>query len=166
MARDQTHNQLAAMDWEPHDRHWIRLRGPWEVSWLDGSRTPSRTVKLPADWTQLFGEQPGTARFVRRFQAPARLDADERVCVTLLDAGGEVCCRINDVPVDPLPLPLGDPSCWPHERCLSFDVTALLQPTNRLTLDITVDAAPLPHAGLHQPVLLEIVTLDEDAASE
>ena len=153
------------MDWEPHDRHWIRLRGPWEVCWLENG-TPQLTVrvKLPAVWNDLFGERAGTARFVRRFQAPARLDPDERVCVTLLDVSGEVRCSINDTPVDPLPVPLGEPECWPHEHCLSFDVTDLLRPSNRLALDITVgDAAP--DAGLHQPVLLEIITLDDETAA-
>ena len=156
----------AEMDWEPYDRHWIRLRGPWEVCWLnEAAPQPAARVKLPTTWTSLFGDRPGTARFSRRFQAPARLDPEERVCVTLLDAGGEVRCRINDILVPPLPAPLGDPSCWPHERCLSFDVTDLLRPSNRLTLDITVDDAANAHAGLHLPVLLEIVTLDEDDAA-
>jgi hypothetical protein len=154
------------MDWEPHDRHWIRLRGPWEVCWIEeGTPQPTSRVKLPATWQELFGERAGTARFVRRFQAPARLDPDERVCITLLDAGGEIRCRVNGILVEPLAVPLGDPACWPHERCLSFDVTDLLQPSNRLTLDVTVRDAAAPNAGLHQPVLLEIVTLDEDDAA-
>lgn len=154
------------MDWEPYDRHWIRLRGPWEVCWLEnGTPQPPRRVKLPAAWNELFGERTGTARFVRRFQSPAALDPDERVCLTLVDVAADVHCRINDVPVAPLATPLGDPGCWPHERCLSFDVTDLLRLSNRLTLDMTVDDAAGLNAGLHRPVLLEIVTLDDETAA-
>jgi hypothetical protein len=155
------------MDWEPYDRHWIRLRGPWEVCRLDaGTPQPTVRARLPASWKDLFGEQGGTARFVRRFQAPARLDSDERVCVTLIDAVGEVRCEVNDVPVEPLAAPLGDPGCWPHKRCLSYDITDLLQPSNRLRLDFTVEDAAAPNAGLHQPVLLEIITLDNETAAD
>lgn len=154
------------MDWEPYDRHWIRLRGPWEVCWLEeGPPQPPVRVKLPAAWSDLFGQRAGTAQFVRRFQSPATLDPDERVCVTLVDVEGEVRCRVNDTTVAPLSAPLGDPGCWPHERCLSFDVTDLLQPSNLLTLEVTVRDTDTPRAGLHQPVLLEIVTLDEDDAA-
>jgi hypothetical protein len=152
-----------AMDREPWDRHWIRLRGPWEVAWLEGaSYGPPTTAKLPAPWIALFGPRAGTARFIRRFQAPARLDPDERVCVTLCGVGGEVAFWINNIPLTPLKTPLGEPDCWPHERCLSFDITALLRRSNRLTLEITVRDPAAPDSGLHQAVLLEIVTLDDD----
>ena len=154
------------MDWEPPDRHWIRLRGPWEVCWLgEGTPHPPDRVKLPAAWSEVFGRRAGTARFVRRFQAPTGLDHDERVCITLLEFEGDARCSVNDTTVEPLAVPLGDPGCWPHERCLSFDITGLLQPSNQLTLDITVEDADAPNAGLHQPVLLEIITPDEDDAA-
>jgi len=151
-------------DSEPYDRHWIRLRGPWDVSSVAESGTDSvERVRLPADWRTLFGEQTGTACFQRRFQCPTHLDDDERVCVTLLDVRAQVHCQLNGQDVPPLAAPLGDPGCWPAESCLSFDLTDLLQPSNQLRLALTVEQLPADPVGLHEPVLLEIVTLDPDA---
>lgn len=152
------------MDWEPHDRHWIRLRGPWEVTWInaDGTAEPAERISLPADWRTLFGDRLGTARFIRVFQKPTQLDADERVCITLSHVGAGVRCRFNDVAITPLPTPLGDATCWPDEDCCSFDVTDYLHPTNRLTFEITVKTTVAAPVGLHAPVLMEIVAICED----
>ena len=154
------------MDWEPHDRHWIRLRGPWRVSWIaaDGTARSAQRVTLPSDWKSFAAEHCGTGRFERTFQKPTQLDADERVCITLTNVGADVQCQINGVPVPRLPTPLGDATCWPADECCSFDVTEHLQSTNRLTLEMRVpEATPLP-VGLHEPVLIEIVTPDDDAS--
>lgn len=151
------------MEWEPYDRHWIRLRGPWEVVGIEETapQTAVRTT-LPADWRTLFGDRSGTARFIRRFQRPTGLDADERVCVTLVDARADVRCRVNGTLVPQQESPLGDPECWPEGQCLSFDLTDHLQASNELILEVTVDDPHAGPAGLHQPVLLEIVTLDDE----
>lgn len=151
------------MDWEPYDRHWIRLRGPWEVAWLaaDGGTDPQQTavrrVTLPASWQELFGQCGGTARFRRRFQRPTGLDPDERVRIVLEDVGGSIAARLNDVPLSPL-----YDEDEPEKMC--FDVTDLLQFTNLLTLDITFDpsGSEPSHGGLWRPVLIEILMLDDE----
>lgn len=158
--------------WEPWDRHWIRLRGPWEVSWVAPieSTPPSIAggrVQLPAAWHELFGLRQGTARFSRRFQRPTHLDPDERVLVTLCDVRCEVSARLNGSPLATVDAPIGDPASAPCENAMSFEVTHLLQSTNLLTLDLTVndekdcDAEYSDRSrGLWQPVLLEIITPD------
>ncbi len=149
--------------WEPYDRHWIRLRGPWTVSWLapaDVDAQPRR-VTLPASWVELFVDRIGTARFERRFQQPTNLDADERVVITLGDVRCHVSAWLNDVELTPLGEPVGDPESVPYEDAISFEVTTALQTSNRLTLDLSVSAPPsseIPY-GLWRPVLLEVITL-------
>jgi hypothetical protein len=157
------------LDWEPYDRHWIRLRGPWDVAWITPredahDRGPSsfQRVRLPADWKEIFGNRTGTARFVRRFQCPTNLDRDERVLITLCDVQCTVSARLNDVGLIPLAEPIGEEASSPCEDSLSFDITELLQPANRVSLELTVDhtqIGPEP-CGLWRPVLLEVVTLE------
>jgi len=152
--------------WEPYDRHWIRLRGPWEVEWMappPGERASADVatgrVRLPTAWSELFGDRGGTARFSRRFQQPTNLDADERVLVTLSEVRCKVTALLNGSPVSPLTLPVGDPESAPGDDTLSFEITSLLQPTNRLTLELMVED-PEKHekpCGLWRPVLLEII---------
>lgn len=156
------------MDWEPHDRHWIRLRGPWDVSWRDdaGGLVEKRRVRLPVSWQELIGCRGGTATFRRRFQQPSQLDTNERVCITVTNAHARVCCTLNNAPVSQLPQPLGTPDCWPAGACSSFDVTAHLQLANELMLEVTVDGTSSLLAGLHEPVLIEIVTVAPVAPAE
>jgi len=158
-----------ALVWEPYDRHWIRLRGPWDVAWIaprengyEGDRPSFHRVRLPAGWKELFGNRIGTARFERRFQCPTGLDPDERVLVTLCDVRCGISAQLNDAVLTPLKEPLGDEASSPCEDSLSFEITPLLQPSNRLSLDLTVDHAQLAAGpcGLWRPVLLEIVTLE------
>lgn len=156
-------NDTDAIRMEPHDRHWIRLRGPWDVAWVNeaGDEQNAQRVKMPASWQSLFGERTGTAIFRRRFQRPTGLDPEERVCVTLRSVGADIRCVINQLAVDALPAPLGDASCWPGDNCLSFDVTEQLETSNLLQLTLETKELSSTPAGLHEPVLLEIVTLDD-----
>ena len=152
-----------SLRWEPYDRHWIRLRGPWSVTWGDPTEhiAPPQRVTLPMSWGELFDGRHGTARFERRFQQPTNLDASERVVITLSEVRTDVSARLNDVKLSPLTHPLGDPASVPFEDVLSFDVTPYLQPTNRLTLDLTVNSLPSTETpyGLWRPVLIEVITL-------
>ena len=156
------------IDWEPHDRHWIRLRGPWEAVRIDdeGREAPAERIRLPADWQAFCTAGEGEARFTRRFQQPTNLDAEEHVVVTLTNVNTDVVATLNGQSVAPLTTPLGTPDCWPAESCLSYDVTHLLRPTNVLSLQLPV---PSPEqstrVGLHDPVLLEIISLDESVES-
>ncbi|MCA9074296.1 MAG: hypothetical protein KDA93_04625 [Planctomycetaceae bacterium] len=149
--------------WEPYDRHWIRLRGPWDITWHDGEggiESPRR-VKLPASWSELFENRSGTARFERRFQRPTNLDADERVVITICEVKCTVMAMLNNETLSPLREPLGDPANVPGKDPLSFDVTDLLRSTNLLSLELSVSepiSSETP-CGLWQPVFLEVITL-------
>ncbi|MBX3437252.1 MAG: hypothetical protein KF861_07175 [Planctomycetaceae bacterium] len=157
------------LDWEPYDRHWIRLRGPWDVLWispfdeaLSSLQERSRRVKMPADWRSLFGERSGTARFSRRFQRPTNLDDDERIVVTLCGVRCAVNASLNGSSLSPLTRPLGDPACKPCEDSQSFDITDRLVLSNQLQLDLTVSKTALATGpcGLWQPVFLEVITAE------
>lgn len=132
--------------------HQIRLRGPW-TAYGPGAAAPESapaTAHLPADWRTLFGERAGRARFVRRFNRPTNLDADERVWIVLSDVGGPVTLRVNGEPVEPVPAV--DPSKS------NFDITSRLQPHNELEIEIEFDpsADPAAPGGLWRPVTIEI----------
>ncbi len=156
--------------WEPYDRHWIRLRGPWDVSWINpppgGDDPPpgvaSGRVILPANWRDLFGDRPGTARFCRRFQRPSNLDPEERVLITLCEVRCRVRAVLNDTVLSPIDEPIGDPASAPCEESLSFDMTDAMSQANRLVLDLTVEGTETDEGpcGLWRPVLLEIITPD------
>lgn len=152
------------LQWEPYDRHWIRLRGPWKVIWrgIDDQAESTRRVKLPASWIELFGGEQGTARFERRFQRPTNLDVDERVVISLCEVNCSVTAWVNDHELPPLKEPLGDPANVPCQDPVSFDVTNLLEPSNQLTLELSVSntVSSENNCGLWQPVLLEVITLD------
>ena len=154
------------MDWEPHDRHWIRLRGPWEAVQVDadGREGPAERIRLPADWGPYCRRSNSTVRFLRRFQQPTHLDPEERVLVTLTNFRTNVHATLNGRTIVPLDVPLGEPECWPAENSLSFDVTDVLETTNLLGLELQLPAdESSAHTGLHEPVLLEIVTPDTPA---
>ncbi len=157
---------MTATEWDPPDAHLIRLRGPWEVQWLspagdvrDFSAPEVRRVKLPADWQDLFGALPGTARFTRRFQQPTGLSPDDRVLIVLDQVGGPVELSLNGTRVPPCPTtPPSDQVSHQELDQLRFDVTDPLQATNLLTLDVSFDPTAQGHVpgGLWLPVLLAI----------
>lgn len=162
-------NDLDHLAWEPYDRHWIRLRGPWEVSWLEPPleeselrELPQGRVHLPVDWQSLFGRRNGTARFTRRFQKPTNLDAEERVLITLCEPGCDVRLELNEIALAPLDALVGDPASSPCEDAVSFDITSLLAQTNRLQIDVTVgnQCDGGKPCGLWRPVMLEVITPD------
>ncbi|MGD9854935.1 MAG: hypothetical protein AB7U20_08280 [Planctomycetaceae bacterium] len=157
------------LDWEPYDRHWIRLRGPWEVAWMtppldDAARSEvaSGKIRLPAEWRDLFGHRVGTARFSRRFQRPTNLDDEERVIVTLCEVRCAATAKLNGLPLIPLAIPIGDPASAPSEEALSFDITGQMLATNQLELELTVTTTELTTGacGLWKPVFLEIIAPD------
>lgn len=152
------------MQTEPHDRHWIRLRGYWEYCTVSGDGRPEEQgrIKLPAAADAFPPNMRGSVRLSRRFQMPTNLDAQERVCITLSDASPDMSACLNGERLRALPQPLGDPSCWPADRCVSFDVTEQLRSRNTLTLTIEVDDSKQRRTGLEKPVLLEIVTPDDE----
>ncbi len=160
--------------------HRMHLRGPWEFEWVsdigaplpkeappprpspagacgelsragEGERqaTDSGRVKLPADWQSLFGARRGTVRFTRRFGLPTNLESHERVFVAFDGIGGVARVSVNGSHVGIIEN---------SNSTVRFDVTALLNPSNTLMVELTytaIDDASSP-GGLHAPVAIEV----------
>jgi hypothetical protein len=126
--------------------HQIRLRGPWECEPLtqqvgESPVPPPRRVTMPCRLEDL-GDFSGRVRFRRAFGYPGRIDADERVWLTL--DGIEVSAEVS----------LNGQLLGQCDRgSFEFDVTALLKERNRL--DIVFEALPKT-CGLWEEVALEI----------
>lgn len=87
--------------------HRIRLRGPWQSQPLSAAATEGQ-------------------RFRRRFGYPGRIDAYERVWLTLAGIAGMAEVHLNDHPLGRREGP----------AAFEFDVTALLRPRNELVVDV------------------------------
>ncbi len=147
--------------------HRIRLRGPWQYDWepeltessdasvvesvADRSQvcTQSGTAKLPANWQSLFGEVSGRARFRRRFHKPTHLETSEQVVLIFEQLGGNANVKLNNKRLGSIPN---------SEQTAEFDISRLMEPMNQIELELTVDvkSTPASHAGLWNPVILEI----------
>jgi hypothetical protein len=138
--------------------HRIRLRGPWCYVPLAGTlRTaageqrhvsekalPSGVMKLPCRWRDGgLGEFSGKVRFTRHFASPERLDAHERVWLTVEGVTGSYEIELNGKFV-------GYRAAG--EERAEFAVTDLLHPRN--TLNISIDAGA--DGGIWGKVALEI----------
>jgi hypothetical protein len=128
--------------------HSIRLIGPWQVEWIDPPGEPSSTVKMPAEWSSLFGNRAGTVRFTRMFHRPTNLDAGERVWIEFTGVGGGGEVRVNGVVVGTIEL---------GANSARFEITVQLQPRNELVVELMFNpkASSAP-GGLHEAVALRI----------
>jgi hypothetical protein len=122
--------------------HRIRLRGPWICQASGRGKLPAVRVTMPDGWSQSgLTDFRGELRCTRHFGYPGRIDAGERVWLT-----------VEGVSV-PATLTLNGRCLGICEKTAEFDVTSLLQPRN--TLEMIVDVSP----GVTQPweeVALEI----------
>jgi hypothetical protein len=157
--------------------HSIRLRGPWEyqplaravlladggVSLDDRSLPPGGTLVMPADWGGVLGDDyRGLVRFTRRFAQPTGLDGNSRVWLVVENVDWQAAVSLNGhalghtqfagtstapwLLVSPSPpLPLCSP-CPVH-----FDITALLQPRNELSIEILFPEIAGGVAALSRP---------------
>jgi len=130
--------------------HRMNLKGPWRYTWLSDSSEskPSGRITMPVDWRSAFGEVSGSIRFERNFNLPSNLEAHERVFVVLDGVGGAARVNVNAAGLGTIAPPGGE---------AAFDVTELLQPSNRLVVE--VDFAPSESSGpggLWAPVGIEI----------
>ncbi len=141
--------------------HVIRLRGPWELQPLErdvpaggdgmqhleekgsgviSEKTPdpfvvrpsSYRVTVPGDWRESLGSDfCGRARYQRRFNRPTNLEADERVWLVLEAVDHQADVALNGHA-------LGTMRDLQPAR---FDITATLEPSNQLTVDVSLPAA-------------------------
>jgi hypothetical protein len=154
--------------------HSIRLRGPWEyqplarllpvasghLQMVTDNLPPGGTLDLPADWGEALGRDfQGVVRFSRRFHRPTGLDAASRVWLVVEDVDSQANIELNDCFLGAV---IGSGSTFgPDEMpcCPArFDITANLQPQNRLSISVTSpslgprDGMPLTRPGReHQP---------------
>ncbi len=105
--------------------HHIRLRGPWEWETVgEGAAPVSGRVTMPCRWADLG--VTGRVRLRRRFGLPQRLDPHERVWLRFTGVAGTQVVSLNGLALSPV----GD----------EFDVTAHLEPRNRLEVEMTIPA--------------------------
>ncbi|HEV3255599.1 MAG TPA: hypothetical protein VG013_01840 [Gemmataceae bacterium] len=129
--------------------HRIRLRGPWDYEPLARTVTSDEPLPLKGRVTMPAREDEGglanfagRVRFRRRFGWPARIDVHERVWLTF--AGVEAVADVW----------LNGQSLGRHEGSgpCEFDVTALLQIRNELTVEVEAASG----SGLSGEVALEV----------
>ena len=142
--------------------HRIHLKGPWDFVWHASDtasgemRSRTGTVAMPQDWVSLFGAEPGTARFQRKFHRPTNLEPHERVLLILTEVRGAGSVQLNDQPVGEFR------GCG---AAIEFELTAILNPFNVLSIEMTFHPANEPSlpGGLYGPVALEIRSDDSNS---
>lgn len=135
--------------------HTIRLKGPWDYTWLEPVRTdeekslltPGR-VQAPVSWKDCFGARAGCVRWSRRFQSPTNLDPHERVLLSLEGIRGVERVCLNDSMLPMLLLENDEQK---------YDLTDRLRPTNLIEIETRHAGEDDPaQSGLWSPVVLEI----------
>jgi hypothetical protein len=134
--------------------HRIRLRGPWECEPVARVEAPTGTsTDLPASSRMTMpcrlrdGGLPGftgRVRLRRRFGYPGRIDADERVWLTLAGLSDRAEVALNCQPLG---------TVAKHDCPWEADITALLRPRNELVMLLDADSDA---GGLWGEVALEI----------
>ncbi len=116
--------------------HRIRLLGPWDCEPLSPCAASVRRFVPPARlWDAGLVGFAGRVRLMRRFGYPGRIDGYEHVWLTFASIAGTAEIALND-----RPLATG------VTGTAEYEITALLEPRNRLEvlLDADSDAAGLP----------------------
>ena len=142
----------------------MHLKGPWQYEWLDGPSgsghvpdddatldSPLLTdfrVRMPCSVLETFGNVSGRILFRRRFQKPTNLDDNEQVHIAFDGIGGRADIAVNGQALG---------SLTTNPKTVSFDMTKLLEPSNELTVELTITADDDPSTGgLFKPVAVEI----------
>src|SRR4051812_28223298 len=111
--------------------HPIRLRGPWTCQPMDPPG-PARKLQLPCPWPAAGLAGVARAEMMRRFGYPGRIDAHERVWLTVAGLAGRVRVTLNGQ----------DLGTFTGEEAREWEVTALLGPRNLLSLEVADPAGP------------------------
>lgn len=144
--------------------HRMHLKGPWNYEWLDGPHSSGQIpdedetldsplltdfrVRMPCSIQESFGNVSGRILFRRRFQKPSNLDDNEQVHIAFDGIGGRAEISVNGQAVG---IVVNNP------ETVSFDMTKLLEPSNELTVELTIsDGEDQSPGGLFKPVAVEI----------
>lgn len=133
--------------------HTIRLLGPWQVEWLEpadaaGVYATPQNIDIPQDWSSLFGDRAGTARFRRWFNCPTGLGGEYIVSVVFNGVGGRGEVRINEAKLGMIGVGFDS---------IEFDISSHLRRRNELVVELTFDPkCSVPPGGLYDIVALRI----------
>ena len=142
----------------PHNRHVIRLLGPWQYEPLArtvllpdgttraelGDLPPSGKMKLPADWGATLGDEfRGRVRFIRNFGRPTGLGPHDRVELVIAHVDAWADVYLADQLLGSVPL---------AARETRFAIQSQLNARNRLVIEVELpreegDSARLSRAG-------------------
>ncbi|MFK7766290.1 MAG: sugar-binding domain-containing protein [Mariniblastus sp.] len=141
--------------------HTIRLHGPWNAKVLSNLNQATtddfnleKRVKIPSSWHDWLGPSfAGQVSYERTFNRPTRLDADQKVWLVVEAVDHLATIFLNGEELGAMKFG-GLP--------LRVDVLAMLQPANRLRIEISSDPSgsskenPSSAGGLIGSVRLEI----------
>lgn len=133
--------------------HRINLKGPWHAEIIallrggDAIHRDPETVRLPTDWSVLFGDCSGTVEFRRGFHSPSNLDHNTLVRIGTDACGGCGAVFLNGHALGEIP---GTADGW------QFEVSRQLEAFNQLCIRLEVSEETSGRRGLWAPVYLEI----------
>ncbi|MDZ4685708.1 MAG: hypothetical protein SH850_11635 [Planctomycetaceae bacterium] len=134
--------------------HRIRLHGPWDVTG-PGESVP-RSEKMPQDWLSLFGVKAGVARYGRWFNCPTNLEPNERVWLSFAGIGGAGRISLNGQLLQEFTT---------DDHAIAVDLTAHLQPRNRVEIELAFDpATTVEQGGLFGEIAITIECESDDVA--
>jgi hypothetical protein len=123
------------------ERHIIRLRGPWRYQPLarrvllaDGTvredvvaQDAARTMRLPADWSQVLGDFRGRVRFMRSFHRPTGLTPGTHVALVIDAVDARATVMLNGQLLG---------TCGGPGFAARFNIRPHLQLRNELAIDV------------------------------
>lgn len=135
--------------------HTIRLKGPWDYTWLEPARDDEREptansgrVQAPVSWNDCFGPLAGCVRWSRRFQSPTNLESHERVLLDLNKVRGIERVSLNGSELQMF---------LPEKFERKYDLTDGLHPSNLIEIETRhSDQEDPSRSGLWCPVVIEI----------
>lgn len=109
--------------------HRIQLRGPWKLETKSqGAVAFAKKIRLPADWSDLFGGCQGRVCLIRTFHQPTNLGPGDEVDLVFEQWPGRWNVTLNQ-------RPLGQFEDAAAVSPVRMTITALLQPTNVLAVE-------------------------------
>ena len=109
---------------------------------------------MPASWQEIFGTQCGTAIFRRSFNSPTGLQNQKVfLVIPVINCTGQLC--LNDQFLGKLEdeIPSTKEETGFEKR---FEITQLIQPRNRINIELTCASQAQPDCGLCTAIILEI----------
>ncbi|QDV66540.1 hypothetical protein Poly24_02270 [Rosistilla carotiformis] len=126
--------------------HTIRLRGPWKLTPLEAPNAQPLPGQIGQSWDRFIEGYAGPVLYVRHFNRPTGLSTEDRVELAITDCVGTAHVSLNETPLA---------NFAAEQTPFRIDITAHLQLSNQLAIEIIPPALPCP-AGITGDVQLEI----------